>query len=372
MHAKPLLIIAGVVCLAAALGMQADNQEQTPEARHVAQLIQKLGDDHFSVREQATRELESLGEAAVAPLRRAAGSDENFEIRWRAQKILFAPSRKSLSTGLALVIVRAGEFYMGSPEQEAGRRSDEARHKVRLSKPFYIGAYEVTQDEYRQVMVASPSWFASSGGGASRTEGKETKRFPIEHVTWFDALAFCNRLSQLDRFEPYYRLENVRREGDSISAAEVTVLGGIGYRLPTEAEWEFACRAGTETPFHFGAGSNGHGANLKGISREGGYGGVIKGPDLGRTTTVGCYAANEWGLFDMHGNVGEWCWDCFDGEYYLHSPRVDPAGPARGEQRGVRGGSWLVNEPSCRSASRLGVAPDTRKDYIGFRVARDP
>ena len=365
-------MLALLLPLGVAIGMRGGDAEPTPEDPRVAALIQQLADDEFEKREQATDELEGLGESALASLRKAAASDDNFEIRWRAQRLLLAPSRKSRSSGLALVLIKAGEFQMGSPDQEAGRRGDETPHRTRITRPFYLGAYEVTQEEYRHVMKTSPSWFAKSGGGSDRVGDMETARFPVERVSWFDALEFCNQLSRLDHFEPYYKLTDVVRDGETITSAAVEIAGGHGYRLPTEAEWEFACRAGTVTPFHFGGESNGNGANLQGITIMGGYGGVIKGPNLKRTTTVGSYPANAWGLFDMHGNVGEWCWDWYGKDFYAAGPRDDPKGPEQGEQRSLRGGSWLVTEASCRSASRLGHAPSERKDYTGFRVARDP
>jgi formylglycine-generating enzyme required for sulfatase activity len=264
------------------------------------------------------------------------------------------------------------QYTMGSPENEGTRHPDETQHPVRLTRHYLIGVKEVTQEQYRKVMNSSPSWFAKSGGGKARVEGLDTSEFPVETVSWFDAIAFCNELSKLDGYEPYYKLTDVKRDGESISSATVAIAGGNGYRLPTEAEWEYACRAGWYRSYNFGTYNTGTQANLKPSTHAGGYGGPPTWRAPGRTTKTGSYPASGWNLYDMHGNVGEWCWDWYDKDYYARSTREDPQGPDKGTVRVVRGGSWMVSEESCRSASRLSVAPGERKDYIGFRIARTP
>lgn len=367
------LPVAAVVLSAIALGgIWSDSAEPDKETKKIEALVQQLGDEDFSKRDSASKELDTLGDKALALLRKAAAG-EDAEVRWRAQLLLAAPRRKSTSIGLELVLIKAGDFRMGSVENEPYRNADETLHSVSITKPFYLGVYEVTQDEYQQVMKTNPSSFAAGGKRSAEVKGRETAHFPVEGVTWFDALEFCNRLGKQDSFEPYYKLEDVKREGDSIKSAKVTVLGGYGYRLPTEAEWEYACRAGTQTPYHFGNSSNGALANTKGVViAAGGYGGDIKGPNLARTARVGSYGANAWGLFDMHGNAGEMCWDLYSKDYYVGSSPKDPQGPEAGNQRVIRGGSWLVTEANCRSACRFWQTPDEAKDFVGFRVARNP
>ena len=233
------------------------------------------------------------------------------------------------SIGMKMVLIPAGEFMMGSPEGEEERSGDEKQHRIRITKPYYLGVYEVTQEQYEKVTGANPSLFK----GATR---------PVEQVSWEDAVEFCRKLS--------------RKEGRT-------------YRLPTEAEWEYACRAGTTTPFHFGGILNGKEANCDGNYP---YGTGIKGPYLKETATVGSYAPNAWGLYDMHGNVYEWCADSYDSDYYGDSPTDDPTGPATRSYRVVRGGSWGSFAGSCRSAFRGNFSPGIRFSGLGFRVALVP
>ncbi len=273
------------------------------------------------------------------------------------------------SIGMELVLIPAGEFMMGTPETESDRYSKEIQHRIRITKPFYLGKHEVTQAEYERVMGTNPCLLSSTGSGKDKVSGLDTRRFPVEQVSWCDAVEFCNKLSESERLAPHYTLRNIERTEGSITKADVAIAGGPGYRLPTEAEWEYACRAGTSTPFHFGASSNGSEANVHGNYP---YGTTTKGPYLERTTTVGSYRANAFGLHDMHGNVYEWCQDWYAKDYYAGSPTDDPRGPSTGEYRVFRGGSWDGGAWGSRAGYRSWFTPGDRIYYIGFRLARTP
>ena len=180
------------------------------------------------------------------------------------------------SIGMKFTLISPGEFLMGTPKSRKGGR-DNLQHRVRITKPFYLGVFEVTQEEYHKVIEKNPSAFRN-------IKGKKTKRFPVEMVTWEDAVEFCSQLSEM-------------------SAEQ---RAGRRYRLPTEAEWEYACGAGKETAFGFGASLSSMQANFDGFLP---YGGAPRGPNLQRPTTVGSYPPNAFGIYDMHGNVYEWCAD---------------------------------------------------------------
>jgi formylglycine-generating enzyme required for sulfatase activity len=358
------------VALVIALGTQIA-QPEPPEDPHVMALVEQLGDDSYDQREGASKALEELSDRALPLLRKAADSGDPG-IRLRARQLIRTIGlqlRTSKSTGLVMIAIEPGTFTMGSPDAEEGRQGDEKPHKVTLTRPFLLGVHEVTQSEYETVMKTNPSHYQPLAGGKARVPDRDTSRYPVESVNWFEAIAFCNRLSELDGFPLYYSLADIKGEGAAISAATVTIAGGKGYRLPTEAEWEYACRAGTTSPFWFGRENTGREANVKPVMVPGGYGAGPKWGAPNRPVAVGSYPANAWGLHDTHGNVAEWCWNWWDRETYQDSS--DPAGPEKGTQRVIRGGSWMVLEGSCRSASRFWHTPGERKNYLGFRVARD-
>jgi formylglycine-generating enzyme required for sulfatase activity len=209
--------------------------------------------------------------------------------------------------------------------------------------------------------------FQNTGGRAEAATGVDTSRFPVECVSWYDALEFCNKLSAAEGRQPCYQLDWIHRsDAESIDGAKVTVETGNGYSLPTEAQWEYACRGGTTTRFNFGAANNGTECNSNGTWP---LGTDIKGPALGRPLPVGSYQPNAFGLFDMHGNVWEWCWDRYDETYYLHSPESDPAGPPSGKSPVQRGGCWDYGCAYCRTAKRWTLSFDYTWQGTGFRVA---
>jgi len=238
------------------------------------------------------------------------------------------PGKLKNSIGMEFASIPAGKFLMGSPATEEGRDQNENQHEVTLTQGFRMGVHEVTQAQYEQVMGKNPSAFK----GAT---------LPVERVSYDDALEFCQKLSDLPAEK----------------------AAGRKYRLPTEAEWEYACRAGTSTPFHFGNELNGTQANCNGNAP---YGTTPKGPYLRKTSSVGSYPANAWGLHDMHGNVMEWCQDWY-GDYpkYLNK---DPKGSSNGERRVLRGGSWGYGASYCRAGMRDWDAPGYRSSSCGFRL----
>jgi formylglycine-generating enzyme required for sulfatase activity len=242
------------------------------------------------------------------------------------------------SIGMKLMLIKPGSFRMGAAQGEQGWQHYEGPvHAVEITRGFYLGAYPVTQEQYQKVTGTHPSRFR-------KVNGCDTRLFPVENISWEEALTFCRKLSEL----PGERQRGRR------------------YRLPTEAEWEYACRAGGDSqPFHFGGSLVWTQANFDGRHP---YSGSGRGDFLGRTSAVGSYPANVWGLYDMHGNVWEWCADWFDERYYRTSPRRDPQGPDRGEARVLRGGSWQSHGRLCRSACRDWVGPAYRSINAGFRA----
>jgi len=241
-----------------------------------------------------------------------------------------------------MIRIQGGTFLMGSPENEPGRNwTDEGpQHQVTVSS-FYIAKFPVTQAEYQNIMGSNPS----------HHRGLD---LPVEQVSWMDAVNYCNRRSIAEGLTPVYTIN-----GNNVTWNRQA----NGYRLLTEAEWEYACRAGTQTPFYSGTT----------MDDAGWYQGntlvFIDGIRHRSTFPVGQKIPNAWGLHDMHGNVLEWCWDWM--APYTPEPKTNPAGPATGARRIYRGGSFDFLDSWCRSAYRFGQHQNFRMFWVGFRVGRN-
>ncbi|ERN41362.1 hypothetical protein KR51_00019290 [Rubidibacter lacunae KORDI 51-2] len=278
-----------------------------------------------------------------------------LDFRYRKERVLrFVEDPNGL--GLEMMLVSGGEFWMGSPEEEPGRSMGEGpQHEVQV-RAFLLGRYPVTQSQWRFVVERVPQIAVKLDSNPSGFEGKDR---PVEKVKWYEAIEFCARLSQ---------------------------LMGVVYRLPSEAEWEYACRAGTTTPFHFGKTISSDVANYDATKV---YGQGEVGKRQGETTSVGYFdAANNFGLSDMHGNVWEWCADPWHKNYqgapgsgHVWDGKLDSGVYeiiesslsellADNRKRVTRGGSWFTPPRYCRSAFRTRIVPDFGFDYQGFRVAR--
>ena len=241
---------------------------------------------------------------------------------------------------MRLVLIPAGRFVMGTPNHEKGRRAHEGPpHAVLITRSFYLGSYEVTQEEFTKMLGQNPSDF-------KEVPGVDPGRLPVEQIVFDEAVEFCQRLS----------------------AAEPERAAGRNYRLPTEAEWEYACRAGTTTVFSCGDRLDSTQANFEGWHP---YGGAERGLFVERPTQVGSYPPNPFGLYDMHGNVYEWVSDWYAHDYYEKSPAADPKGPDRGQLRVLRGGSWRNIGSFLRCGERYFDRPDRRHVDHGLRVACD-
>lgn len=247
-----------------------------------------------------------------------------------------APTILTNSIGMEFVLIQAGSFTMGSPGDDAQAARDERpAHRVTLSRSFYLGRHEVTQAQWEAVMGSNPYDEKNRSNNFYGLPGMAARiRHPDHPVTasWLDAQEFIRRL-------------NAREDGEH-------------YRLPTEAEWEYAARAGTSTIYFFGN-------DDQLLSRYAWYGEDF---DSGGTHPVGKKQPNPWGLYDIHCNVWEWVQDWYDPQYYANSPEADPPGPASGRQRVVRGGSWHHSATSWRPAFRRNYPPEYRGVSVGLRL----
>ncbi|MCI0463243.1 MAG: bifunctional serine/threonine-protein kinase/formylglycine-generating enzyme family protein [Gemmataceae bacterium] len=267
--------------------------------------------------------------------------------------------------GMQLVLIPKGTFQMGSPESDKERFTNEHQHEVEITKPFYLGKFEVTKGEFAAFVQATgyktEAEKGGKGGYGIDTKGnwsqkpeytwrnpgfEQTDRHPVVNVSWNDAVVFCEWLSAKE---------------------------GKKYRLPTEAEWEYSCRAGTTTRYHSGddpktLATVGNVADASAKRKFPGWTTIKADDGYVFTAPAGQFKANAFGLHDMHGNVWEWCQDWYKEDYYQTSPREDPQGPGAGVYRVIRGGSWNDNPRSCRAAYRYDVTPSNRNYDLGFRV----
>ena len=243
------------------------------------------------------------------------------------------------SIGMTLVRIEPGSFQMGTTKEQIDQLlrsfpdskresfdAEQLQHPVKTTRPFFLGTHPVTQGQYKAIMGSNPSRFKGSDD------------LPVENVSWLDAVNFCNKMSEKDKRTPFYR----------INGTDVADVGGNGYRLPTEAEWEYACRAGMAGLFPWG----------DDIGKQGEHVWFSDNSDS-KTHPVGQKRPNAWGLYDLLGNVWEWCADWCDVKYYASSPfvAVDPPGPPRAAGRVIRGGGWCLSPHDCRSAFRGWNAP---------------
>jgi formylglycine-generating enzyme required for sulfatase activity len=312
------------------------------DERAVDPLIRALGDKDEEVRIYAVEALGKIGDKSAVESLISALDDESEDVRRGAAYVLnkmfslsedkikgVTSEKKSLtnSFGMKFIYIPSGTYMMGSPLTEFGRDNDEKQHTVTLTEGFYIQTTEVTQGQWKAVMRNNPTFFKNCGDNC-----------PVEQVSWNDAHELISKLNQME--------------------------GSVIYRLPTEAEWEYACRAGSKTAIANGELSElecDHDSNLEAM-------GWYCGNARKKTHPVAQKNSNDWGLYDMHGNVFEWCQDRY-GDYYSTSI-TDPTGPMGGLYRVYRGGGWNFGAKLCRSAERLKFTPDYKSRALGFRLLR--
>ncbi len=247
--------------------------------------------------------------------------------------------KMSPSGNIEMALIAAGLFNMGSTN---GSLDEKPVHTVSIQRQYFMSKYLITQKQYKELIGSNPSVFSGNDNN------------PVEAVNWFEAVQFCNLLSKKEGLQQCYTSQS----GGAIWDCDFTKNG---YRLPTEAEWEYACRAGTSTDYYSGS-------TWKDLDRAGWFARNA----MQSTQPVGQKVPNNFGLYDMHGDVWEWCWDWYDS--YSAAASADPTGPSSGSERVLRGGSWDDDAPGCRSASRDWSDPNNRfsisNTSVGFRIVR--
>jgi formylglycine-generating enzyme required for sulfatase activity len=274
-------------------------------------------------------------------------------------------STTKTKTKIEMVSVPGGSFEMGNPDTSiAYSDSERPVHTVTLDG-FKMGKYPVTQEQYRAVMEKDPNYF-HGGPGREAAAGEVQEKRPVEQVSWYDAIVFCNKLSMAEGLTPAYRINGSTNPadwgdvptGNNSTWNAVAIVNATGYRLPTEAQWEYAAKGGKGAPGNYTyAGSN----DIDAVAWYDGNSGE-------KTHEVGKKKANGLGLYDMSGNVWEWCWDWYGG--YPSGPQTDPYGAVSGAGRVIRGGGWYDSAEYVRSAFRNIIDPYFGDCYIGFRLMR--
>jgi serine/threonine-protein kinase len=368
-----LLGVLGIVALVVTIRVRYPDGKETvvsvPSGSKVR--VNENGDVDVTVKAEVAKPVTAVygpdaPPPAVAPF--DAAKAKQYQEAWAKHLGVTVEQTNSISMKLALI--PPGEFEMGSTDEEIAREegkkneaehwyfdkvpSEAPRHHVKITKPFYLATYQVTQGEYEKVMGVNPSAFTEKQmeasafkppldqrqkkereGDARRVAGKDTSRHPVETVNWDDAMEFCRKFSAMPAEQTARRV----------------------YRLPTEAEWEYACRAGTTTQWYCGDDEAGL-LDVAWFNKNAG----------GLTHPVGQKRPNAWGLYDMSGNVFQWCGDWCSKDYYAQSPPNDPIGPPTGFGRVLRGGTWIFMASACRSAYRDTLTPACRNRAYGFRV----
>jgi len=272
------------------------------------------------------------------------------------------PHEFTNSIGMVFKRIPKGDFLMGSPESEvdsSGKHAaDEKQHRVSITRDFYLGQDEVTQAQFERIMGFNPSYFSASGKRSDRVVGINTSLLPVENVSWFEAVSYCNKLSQQEGRSPTYGISEIVLDEKSIKSATVSLVSDAnGYRLASEAEWEYACRAGSSNAFAFGRELTNQQAHF----------------DAQTTRPATRSQVNAFGLRDMHGNVWEWCWDVYDKQAYdiRSGTTKDPlvSHSSGDSDRVIRSGGWYDVTAECRSAVRFALVPENRISSTGFRVA---